>query len=163
MSDKVINGQLPARISLGFRADNHLSFTGLDENRSLPRSVRTIAIRDLLEDIYADATPSDNLGIDKPRLGAHFQIRWTKQGGAKLRFYLATAKKLRPKFETIADGRTIKLRVMVQDAYDLARTKAQHAADEAEAAKPISADEAADEVLRSMGIDPKKPKSEDPS
>lgn len=129
--------QLPARISLGFRADKHLSFTGLDENRSLPQCDATIAIRDLLESIYADATPSDDLGIDKPRLGQHIQIRWTSQGGAKLRFYLKTTKKnQRPKFHVPADARTTKLRVMVQEAYDQARTKAQHAADEA--AKPVA-------------------------
>ncbi len=151
--------QLPARISLGFRADQHLSFTGLDENRSLPHCEATVAIRDLLESIYADATPSDDLNITKPRLGQHFQIRWTTQGGAKLRFYLATVKKLRPKFEVPTDTRTAKLRVMVQDAYDLARTKAQHAADEA--AKPVAKTAAEIEIEEWQAS--LKPKSEDES
>lgn len=130
--------ELPARVSLGFRKDKHLSFTGIDENRSLAHGEATIAIKDLLEEIYADATPSDDSNIAKPRLGNHFRVRWTTQGGSKLRFYLATVKRVRPKFEVPGDARTIRLRTMVEEAYDMARTDQQHAEDAAaiEAAKP---------------------------
>ena len=116
---------LPARVSLGFRKDKRLSFTGLDENRTLAQCDLTIAIRALLQDLYADAKPCEDTNIAKPRLGNHFRIRWTTQGGAKLRFYLATVKKLRPKFDVPGEERTARLRAMVQKAYDLARTDGQ--------------------------------------
>lgn len=148
--------ELPARIALGFRKDKRLSFTGLKENRSLAHGEQSTAIKDLLEDIYADAKPCDGTNIAKPRLGNHFRVRWTTQGGSKLRFYLATVKKMRPKFEVTGDDRTVKLRGMVEDAYDMARTDSQHAADEAaiEAAKPSAADAEADAVLAGMGLGP---------
>ncbi len=127
--------ELPARISLGFRQDNRLSFTGLEENRSLPFGGATAAIRELLEDIYFDAIAcEDSTHISKRCLGNHFQIRWTTQGGSKLRFYLASIKKDRPKFEVPSDDRVIRLRGMIEDAYDVAMTDAQLA--EGEAAKP---------------------------
>ncbi len=148
--------ELPARVSLGFRKDKRLSFTGLKENRSLAHSEATTAIKNLLEDIYADANPCDGTNIAKPRLGNHFRVRWTTQGGSRLRFYLATVKKLRPKYEVAGDERTVRLRTMVEDAYDMARTDQQHAADEAaiEAAKPSAADAEADAVLEGMGLGP---------
>lgn len=117
--------ELPARVSLGWRKDKRLSFTGIDENRTLAQSSATIAIKDLLEAIYADATPCDGTVIAKPRLGNHFRIRWTKQGGSRLRFYLATVKKTRPRYEVPGDDRTIRLREMVEDAYGMARTEGQ--------------------------------------
>ena len=128
---------MPARISLGFRQDNRLSFTGLEENRSLVQSDDTIAIRDLLQELYVDAVPCGDPDMAKPLLGNHFQIRWTTQGGAKLRFYLKTTKKgQRPKFEVPTDDRVIRLRGMIEDAYAVALTDAQHAADEA--ARPVA-------------------------
>lgn len=116
---------LPARVSLGWRKDKRLSFTGIDENRTLAQSDATIAIRSLLESIYADAKPCDGTVIAKPRLGNHFRIRWTTQGGSRLRFYLATVKKMRPRYEVHGDARTIRLRWMVEEAYDMARTEGQ--------------------------------------
>lgn len=113
--------ELPARVSLGFRRDKHLSFTGLLENRTLPPCEASIAIRTLLQELYADATPCDGITIAKPRLGNHFRIRWTTQGGAKLRFYLATVKKVRPKYEVPSDDRVVRLRTMVESAYEMAR------------------------------------------
>ncbi len=126
---------LPARVALGWRKDKRLSFTGIGESRTLAQGELSIAIKDLLEDIYADATPCDGTNIAKPRLGNHFRVRWTTQGGARLRFYLATVGRLRPKFEVPGDARTIKVRAMIESAYDMARTDGQRAED---AAKPVA-------------------------
>ncbi len=131
--------ELPARVSLGWRRDRRLSFTGVGENRTLPPGEESDAIRNLLEDIYADAEPcEDSVGMVKPHLGNHFRVRWAIKGGGKFRFYLATVKKLRPKFEVSGDDRTVKLRAMVEAAYTMARTDKQRIADAAavDAAKP---------------------------
>lgn len=127
-----VDNELPARVSLGWRKDNRLSFTGLKENRTLAQSDATIEIRSLLEDIYADATPCDGTVIAKPRLGNHFRVRWTTQGGSRLRFYLSTVKKTRPRYEVPTDNRVIRLRGMVEEAYDMARTDGQRVEDVAE-------------------------------
>lgn len=147
---------LPARVSLGWRKDKRLSFTGIDENRTLAQSDATIAIRDLLESIYADATPCDGTVIAKPRLGNHFRIRWTTQGGSKFRFYLATVKKLRPKFEVPSDARTNELRGMVEDAYDMARTEGQRVDESvAKTEFQIEAEEYENSLLAGEIVEPK--------
>lgn len=134
--------ELPARVSLGFRRDKRLSFTGIGDTRTVPQDESTAAIKDLLEDIYADATPcGDSVTIAKPKLGNHFRIRWTTQGGPMLRFYLGAIKKIRPKYEVPGDPRTIALRAMVEMTFSRARTDEQHAADEAARPVPKTAEE----------------------
>ena len=132
---------LPARVSLGFRRDDRLSFTGIGETRTVAQGESTIAIRDLLEELYAEATPcGDSCRIAKPSLGNHFRIRWVTQGGPMLRFYLSTVNRVRPKFEVPGDERTARLRSMVEQAFALARTDKQRIEDAAAAEKDVEDD-----------------------